>query len=452
MVGEPVDVLAEAVAALRLQRLHDPGVELAPPLLQEALVGHLIGQRVLEGVFQLGEEARLVEELGRLQEGESPPQVRLGHVGDGLEKRKRHFRPDHRRGLEQPLFVRWQPIDTGRQHGLHRGRDLDRRERLDLSIGPALADQHLRLDQRADALLEEEGIPLRALDQEPAQRLQAGIVAQERVQQLGRALVRQRIEAELRVVGPASPRVVILGAIVDEQQEPRRRKAVDEAVEEGLRLGVDPVEVLEHRQQRPDLALPQQQALQGVERALPSLGGIEGRKRAVRGERVQQRQQGRDGVPQALVERQHVPGDLGADRARVVAVRDLEVRLEEIDDRQVRGRLPVRHGEALEDEPSLGAMGMDELVEEAGLPHAGLPDDGHDLAVPAAGSLEGPLEQPPTHTAAAPGSLEGALQLLHLDVAPDEPGEPLGGGGAQARPQGSSPDQLVGLDRRPTRP
>ena len=392
MVGEPVDVLAEAIAALRLQRLHDPGVKLAPPLLQEALVRHLIGQRVLEGVFQLGKEARLVEELGRLQEGESPPQVRLGHVGDGLEKRKRHLRPDHRRGLEQPLFVRWQPIDTGRQHGLHRDRHLDRRERLDLSIGPALADQHLRLDQRADALLEEEGIPRRALDQEPAQRLQAGIVAQERVQQLGRALVRQRIEAELRVVGPASPRVLILGAIVDEQQEARRRKAVDEAVEEGLRLGVDPVEVLEHRQQRPDLALPQQQALQGVERALPSLGGIEGWKRAVRGERVQQRQQGRDGVPQALVERQHVPGDLGADRARVVAVRDLEVRLEEIDDRQVRGRLPVRHGEALEDEPSLGPMGMDELVEEAGLPHAGLPDDGHDLAVPVTGSLEGPLE------------------------------------------------------------
>ena len=146
MVGETVDVLAEAIAALRLQRLHDPRVELAPPLLQEALVGHLIRQRVLEGVFQLGKEARLVEELGRLQEGESPPQVRLGHVGDGLEQRKGHLRPDHRRGLEQPLFVRWQPIDTGRQHGLHRDRDLDRRERLDLSIGPALADQHPRLD------------------------------------------------------------------------------------------------------------------------------------------------------------------------------------------------------------------------------------------------------------------------------------------------------------------
>ena len=73
-------------------------------------------------------------------------------------------------------------------------------------------------------------------------------------------------------------------------------------------------------------------------------------------------------------------------------------------------------------------MGMDELVEEARLPHAGLPDDGHDLAVPAAGSLEGPLELP------------------HLAVAPDEPAEPLRGGGAQARPQGSSPDQLVDLD------
>ena len=42
-------------------------MERAPPLQQETAVGHLVGEGVLEGVRELGEEARLVEELGRLE-------------------------------------------------------------------------------------------------------------------------------------------------------------------------------------------------------------------------------------------------------------------------------------------------------------------------------------------------------------------------------------------------
>jgi hypothetical protein len=45
-------------------------VEEAPPILEKASIGYLVGQRVLEGVLDVGEEARLVEELGGLQMGE----------------------------------------------------------------------------------------------------------------------------------------------------------------------------------------------------------------------------------------------------------------------------------------------------------------------------------------------------------------------------------------------
>jgi len=52
--------------------------------------------------------------------------------------------------------------------------------------------------------------------------------------------------------------VAVLGAIVDEEHEARRGQAVDEAIEQGLGLTVDPVQVLEDHNQRLDLALAQQ--------------------------------------------------------------------------------------------------------------------------------------------------------------------------------------------------
>ena len=55
----------------------------------------------------------------------------------------------------------------------------------------------------------------------------------------------------------------------------------------------------------------------------------------------------------------------------------------------------------MQDEPALGAMGLRDLPDEAGLPDAGLPDDGHDLAV------------------AGRGPCQRATQLLQLGASPD---------------------------------
>ena len=70
-------------------------------------------------------------------------------------------------------------------------------------------------------------------------------------------------------------------------------RLVHQAIEQRLRLGVDPVQVLEHQQQRLLLALPQQQALAGVERALAPLGRVERLPGRVLHRHVEQRQQGR---------------------------------------------------------------------------------------------------------------------------------------------------------------
>ena len=52
-------------------------------------------------------------------------------------------------------------------------------------------------------------------------------------------------------------------------------RLLDQAVEDRLGLGVDPVQVLEDQEQRLHLALAQQQALDGLEGALAALRGIE---------------------------------------------------------------------------------------------------------------------------------------------------------------------------------
>jgi hypothetical protein len=52
-------------------------MEGAPPLLQQAAIGNLVGEHVLEGVFQLGKETRFLEELTALQVPEPSPQLRF---------------------------------------------------------------------------------------------------------------------------------------------------------------------------------------------------------------------------------------------------------------------------------------------------------------------------------------------------------------------------------------
>jgi hypothetical protein len=66
-MGEPVELLAEAVPLDRLDRLDDACVQHALMLLQHATVRDFVGQRVCGRVFEIGKERGLVAELCSLQ-------------------------------------------------------------------------------------------------------------------------------------------------------------------------------------------------------------------------------------------------------------------------------------------------------------------------------------------------------------------------------------------------
>jgi hypothetical protein len=140
------------------------------------------------------------------------------------------------------------------------------------------------------------------------------------------------------------------------------------------------VQVLEDDEDRLPLALPEQEVLDDVEGVLPTLGGIERPPVGVFDGYVEQGQQGGQDRLEAPIQREEFASHLLTDLAVRFAILHLEVGLEEVDDGQVAGRLAVGHGARFQDQPVLSAVGVGDLVDEAGLPHPGLPDDGDQLA------------------------------------------------------------------------
>jgi hypothetical protein len=224
-----------------------------------------VRQGVLEGVLDIGEQPGLGDEFRRLEMSQPLRQITFGQPGDRAELGQRHVLSDDRRRLEQALLSRRQAVDPRGENGLNRLGQLDDLNGLHEAIGTALAREHARLGQRAYALLEKERIALRPLDQERPQRRKLRVVTQEGFhERVGRGRP-QRIESDLAVVGLAAPAVPVLEPVVDQKQDAIRRQALDEALEQRLRVGVDPVEVLEDEEQGLRLALAQEDAPDRVE-------------------------------------------------------------------------------------------------------------------------------------------------------------------------------------------
>jgi hypothetical protein len=227
-------------------------------------------------VYSCSGNRRIVEELSGLQMPEPQAKHLLRYLRHGLEERQGHLCPDDGSGLQKLFLLRRQAVDARRQHRLHRGRNLDTRQCLRQAIGPRRADQPLRFHQGAHALLQKEGVALRLRNQTRLEWRQPSIVPQEALQP-GLGTPRgERVEPELGVVGFLAPAVLILGAVVDEQEHAGSGEALYQTIEELLSLGGNPVQILDDQQERLRLALPQEQAFEGIQGTLAALRRIEG--------------------------------------------------------------------------------------------------------------------------------------------------------------------------------
>ena len=212
-------VLGEPLRVEPFQRLDDPCVQLAPALVEEAPVRDFLGEGVAERELGLREQACLVQELGGLEMGQAALEILFGHVGDGSEERERDVLADDGGLLQQALVIGRQAIDPRGENGLYRGRDLDGGQGGGEAIVAGCPGEGLALGQAPHHLLEEERVALGPGDEQALQRDQPLISAEERVEHSFRRIGGEGVEPQLAVVRLAGPAMLVLGAVVHDEED-----------------------------------------------------------------------------------------------------------------------------------------------------------------------------------------------------------------------------------------
>jgi hypothetical protein len=160
---------------------------------------------------------------------------------------------------------------------------------------------------------------------------------------------------------------------------------------------------------------------------LAALRRVKGLPGGVLPRHLQKGQQRWQGGPKGRIEREQPRSEFLAYPPYVVTVVELKVGLEQVGDRQIRSGLAVGGRAALQHEPPLGARGLGELMEEAGLAHPSVPDHRHHLPLPGASLAQGLVQGP------------------EFRLPPHERGQLSCGQGLQARPSRAGAHQLVDL-------
>src|SRR4029453_13537217 len=103
------------------------------------------------------------------------------------------------------------------------------------------------------------------------------------------------------------------------------------------------MKILENQHQRLNLALSHQQPFHRLQGTPPALGRIEPLPARLLVGNFEQSEEGLQCLSKAVVEAEELAGDLLADLPDVVAILDLEIRLEEPEDREIRSGVAVGH-------------------------------------------------------------------------------------------------------------
>jgi hypothetical protein len=221
--------------------------------------------------------------------------------------------------------------------------------------------------------------------------------------------------------------VPVLPAIVDEEVEPHRGHALHEPVEQLLALRVDPLQILDDQQHRPEGAEPQHQRPQGLLCQLSPAQRIVGGEGAVLGEDAEQGLQRGHRLLEAEIAhggRDPIPDHLGR-----LVLRQEEVLAQQLQDGEIRDALAVGDGGGLEHHAPGRRRGVDKLEEQPGLADADLTDHRGDAAV------------------AGEHPLLDARELVHFQLASHEVGEATQRRHLDA-PHRARAHELEDLDRR----
>ena len=222
MVGQKLGPQPDQVGKACQQHLGDARMVTLARGAQQAVVGHVLHQRMLEGVDG-GAAAVAVDQAGGQYLVQVLPELLLGHLRHGGQQLVQELAAQHGTQLEQRTR-RAQAVDTGHQRGLHRGRNHGRRQASPQLPGVLTLDQRVRFDHRARHLLEEQGVAGGALADAPQQlgrnRLVVGHHADEALG-LGRW---QRLQLDVAQIARRLPAGLELGSCSQQRHQRRAQR------------------------------------------------------------------------------------------------------------------------------------------------------------------------------------------------------------------------------------
>ena len=383
---------------------------------EEAVVGDLLDERVVERVDGLGAAGELVHEVQPRQLGQVGGD-RAGTAPDRLQQRARELAPEHGRRLQEALLGVGQPVDPRGEHRAQRVGDARRLGQVPL------------LGHRPRQLLEEERVTVRPVEDgahERLRQLRAGDHVAHQREAVALAQRRQHDRRHALRRTPAGPPVRPVGG---DEQHRGVLQVVDEPREVLVGRRVDPVQVLDDDQQRPPAAGLEQHETQRVQRALAHAlqrRVVERGEAVLDAEQLQQQRRALLGVQSQRLQRR---ARLGRHRVRRVALLDAALAAHEIEDRQVGNRRAVRAAARLQRRHLDAAERAPELVEQPRLAAAGVADDAHQAA--ASGLRRG----------------QQLAEPAQLDLAPHEATECALGRALERRLARRQADDLVGRHR-----
>ena len=326
------------------------------------------------------------------------------------------------------------------------GRDLDVLHVSGRTVCSPIPDEDARLDEASDAFLQKERVAAGAGDQQRRQFRGGGLSPEQVIEQQAGDIGRERLEQNLRVVAFVAPPVPVLGTVTGQNQQPMLGDALHQGVQDLLRLRVDPVQILDDDDDGLQAALLHEQAREGLQRPAVFLVRVERAPRRVDHWHIEECQERGGRRHQRGSERQQ-PGDHPlADLANVVAGLNEEIRLQQVDDRQVRGLRPVRGGAGHKHPAVAATQRLAELPEKTRLADAGLTGHADHLPVPLAGMLERVFKLPEFVGARH----ERREMLAEPGAAPADPVEPIRAAAVPAI-EGDRRQREASLQKHPSR-
>ena len=401
-----------------LEHLADAGVQLLALGAQQAAIGGILEQRVLELVGDLGHRAAAEQKLRLDQLGQRLLERHLAEGREGRQQLVAEHAPE-RRGQLGDLLHRRELVEARHQRIVQRGRDRQRRQRAGQHVAVARIDQQVRLQDRLGQLLDEQrhavGPGDDLLDHLERQRLAAG----DALDHGGRLTMAQPAERERADVRIAAPGRREVGPKDHHQQDRQALDPIDDLLEQLDRGGVDPMRVLEDHQHRIAAGEPGQLIEQGGEHLGAVLLRREVERRiAALGRDRQERRQQRCRLPRARARLAEQGLQLlELDRGRIVAA-EIGGALELVEHRIERAAGVEGRAEVVQVDARLLLQLLAQALDEARLADPGLARQQHHLAL------------------AVLGLAPARQQHTDLVLAPDQGRQPARRGGLEARGAG----------------